>query len=124
MAGTTSGACPEAEIDAAFRLLADRSRRHLVGYLTAEESGVVTREELAGHLASRRPDARERQIRARLVHVHLPLLADAGLVDHDRRSGHVRYRGDDIVERVLEFLETDCGRNYVPNGANERTDCS
>lgn len=39
-----------------------------------------------------------------LEHVHLPRLAEAGVVAYDREAGSVRYLGDSRVEAVLDAL--------------------
>ncbi|WP_193570246.1 MULTISPECIES: hypothetical protein [Halorussus] len=42
--------------------------------------------------------------RAELHHVHLPKLADHDLVGYDAQSGSVRYRPDERVETLVQFL--------------------
>jgi hypothetical protein len=44
------------------------------------------------------------QLAVQLQHTHLPKLADHGVVEYERRSGAVRYRPSEPVERVLDTL--------------------
>ena len=52
-------------------------------------------------------DERKR-VRLRLYHVHLPKLADAGLVEYDWHTGDIVYTGDtpapELVDAVAEIL--------------------
>ncbi|MDS0284618.1 DUF7344 domain-containing protein [Haloarcula onubensis] len=80
------------------RLLADEQRRVIVETLrTASPSGEITLEELAARLV--RATARDggeavddrRTLSRRLHHVHLPVLADAGLLEYDAETRQVRF---------------------------------
>ncbi|WP_312909593.1 DUF7344 domain-containing protein [Natronosalvus caseinilyticus] len=81
--------------EVAHRILANPRRRRLLTTLT--ERGQDTVEGLAEAVARREclPDDAEDRRRARrdvhvsLVHVHLPMLADHGLVEYDRGEGDV-----------------------------------
>lgn len=44
------------------------------------------------------------QLAVKLVHSHLPKLAEYGVIEYDPRSGTVRYRPDEQVETVLDAL--------------------
>ena len=41
-----------------------------------------------------------------LQHTHLPMLAEAGLVEYDRRTETIRYRSSDRLEELLQFVST------------------
>ena len=63
-----------------FGALADPSRRQVIGYLSAR--GTATATELTGELPMTR----------QAVSKHLVTLADAGLVEAERRGRETRYR--------------------------------
>jgi hypothetical protein len=81
------------ELDNYLRLLADEENRRLLRSLSESDDPVST--------ASDDP-----KVRARLHHIHLPKLVDAGLVDWDPR-GDIVVRGpafDEIVP-LLEAID-------------------
>lgn len=80
---TTSHTSPDA--DHTFRLLADDERRVLLATVDDEECVGVDR--LRDRLAETPEDRDHAAIR--LHHVHLPKLADAGLLVHDETAGDV-----------------------------------
>lgn len=75
----TSLVTPTARADAVFTALADPNRRRL---LAAVSSSPATATELAGGL----PISRQAVVK------HLGALADAGLLERERRGREVRYR--------------------------------
>jgi len=103
-----------------LRLLADRHRRILLDQL--REDPVTTRDDLADVL--RRVDSdsesdtdgetRRRRFAVELHHIHLPALADAGVIEYDPDDGTVVYRPDERVERLLDALSTGLTRTADP----------
>lgn len=90
-------------LDATLELLANHDRRRVLGYLMDDSDGTATVEELVDHVAEKRAERTDDaldtdQIETRLHHVHIPKLADAGVVEYDHRSGEVRYWGEDRLE--------------------------
>lgn len=77
--------------------------RHVLSYLREKEGETASFVELVVHLAgeeSSRGDASAvERIAVALYYVHLPRLEEAGVVEYDRRSRTVRYRGDGTVGR-------------------------
>lgn len=73
----------DASLDRLYRLLADGERRALLAFLL-ERDEPVPLSELRAHVAD---DSDERRAGIRLVHSHLPKLAEADLVEYDRESG-------------------------------------
>ena len=73
--------------------LADPSRRQVIGYLS--ERGTATATELTGELPMTR----------QAVAKHLATLADAGLVESERRGRETRYRLTDAGEEWDDRLD-------------------
>ena len=81
---------PAQDLDGVFEALADSRRRTILSVL-AEADRRLTRRDLARIVAARETGATERsisddrvdQVSTSLVHVHLPMLADAGVVRTD-----------------------------------------
>lgn len=99
--------------DRLLEVLADRRRRTLLRYLAGQGDRAVNTPELAAELAAEaaaptddRPDTFERTV-TDLCHVHLPKLAETGLVEYDRQHGTVRYRAPDRVETLLDVLASE-----------------
>lgn len=89
--------------DDVLTLLADADRRAIIAYFRNAHSDDATVSELATHIRDRRDDHGEQET-ARLHHVHLPRLAEAGVVEYDPRSETVRYQGTDDVEALVDCL--------------------
>lgn len=108
--GRAAGDCSDvdaAAVDEAFRLLADGARRTVLHVLRERESTSI--DELADVVAGRRaaetgtfvPPSQRGRFRIELDHVHLPMLADHGVLNYDRETGRV---GRTRVPRVVEAL--------------------
>jgi DNA-binding transcriptional ArsR family regulator len=92
-----------------FELLASDRRRCALGELRAAAPEAVAVDDLADRLREREPTAADRdRVRIALYHKTLPRLADAGVVDFDRRADVVRYRAHEPVEAILDAV-TDRG---------------
>jgi predicted transcriptional regulator len=78
--------------------------------LRNETNGATTLEDLVDLLEQQTPDSKNGppqdgdQLAIQLHHVHLPKLAEYGVVDFEHGSGAVRYRPDEAVETVLDSL--------------------
>ncbi|WP_247002256.1 DUF7344 domain-containing protein [Halosolutus gelatinilyticus] len=89
------------ELDDSFRILSDPVRRHLLRRLSRERD-VATIDELCDGLptgSTGKPLGDETRIA--LLHAHLPMLADAGIIDFDRERETVRYRSGHRIESLL-----------------------
>ena len=83
----------EADVDGVFTVLRHRYRRVVLSHLRACQSPVPI-EELAQQIAAREDDCsvsdvtaeQTERIRNRLIHQHLPKLADRGLINYDRQT--------------------------------------
>lgn len=82
--------------------LARERHRNAIRYFEESGAEVASRADLVDHLVGLdgEPDDPVR-IEAALVHVVLPKLADVGVVEHDPRSGAVRYRGHPSLAALL-----------------------
>ncbi|WP_440008132.1 DUF7344 domain-containing protein [Halomicrococcus sp. SG-WS-1] len=89
--------------DELLEVVADQHRRFVLYYLQDTDGDVASFEELREHLLAHDLDDSERATIA-LHHRILPRLEDAGLVEYDARSDTVRYREDDLAERLLDRL--------------------
>jgi len=96
-------------IDDVFEVLADWRRREVCQFFRETETETATVEELVILLEGCRPtsvpdDTAHDDVAADLEERHLPVLAAAGVVDFDERSGTVRYWGQPTVEKWLEHV--------------------
>jgi DNA-binding transcriptional ArsR family regulator len=91
------------ELDSLFGALADSSRRQVIGYLSAQ--GTATATELTGELPMTR----------QAVAKHLATLADAGLVESERRGRETRYRLTRVGQEWDDRL--DGLRRHLTRGA-------
>ena len=46
-------------------------------------------------------------VEASLYHLHLPKMADAGILDYDPRSREFRYWSHDRLESLLDYIQAD-----------------
>ncbi|WP_226039068.1 hypothetical protein [Natrinema sp. DC36] len=97
-------------IDSSFVALSDPCRRSLCRYAMRTETEHVSHEELVDYVVERAPepvaaDADRRTVATELVHIHLPKLADAGLIEYDRQSGVVHVDRA-TIEECLERART------------------
>ena len=95
------------EIDEIHNLLNDPYRRDLIQILQNDENLVVTFDELLTTLAEMRTNHSAESIETdeialRLVHIHIPHLIDAGVLDYDTKTEEIRYYRNEIVEFINE----------------------
>ncbi|RQH02519.1 ArsR family transcriptional regulator [Natrarchaeobius oligotrophus] len=98
------------EVDELLRALADGRRRLLVSVLEARDHGWIRRERLVAILAGRDDRLTAADWRREFVHVHCPVLADLGLLEHDEQSDAVRYYRCDLVSELLALVEARADR--------------
>lgn len=99
-------------VDATLELLAHRHRRALLSYFVDSDEDAASVDEIVSRIievetaaSGRRPG--HNQVENALHHIHLPKLADAGIVEHDSRSQSIRYRGEDHLETWLERIRNE-----------------
>lgn len=103
-------------LDAYLRLVSDRDRRRVIRFLRHEADGRVAVDDLVdqlrggGPVTTADPRTDRDPFPIELVHIHLPKLADQGVVDLDLQRGTVRYQPDERVEKVLDSLPEEAAR--------------
>lgn len=109
----------ELYLDAVFRALEARERRHILTYLQEDTDHTASLDDIADYLAGEMNDDPDRLL-AGLIHSHLPRLEEQGWIEYDARSAQVR---DDILEVdakdriLLDYLAdvSDQDDDYLDN---------
>lgn len=91
-------------LDATIGLLANRQRRHALRYL-ARTDGATSLDAVVAHVCEQVNGDDRPTVRTTLHHVHLPRLADRGIVEYDPRRSRVRYLESPLVERLLAAVD-------------------
>jgi len=94
-------------IDKLHRILASERRRLILSYLATTSAETTGIDELINAVARREhphrgPATYREHIEIDLHHVHLPKLADAGVIEYDPVSETVQYDGSEKLESLLE----------------------
>lgn len=95
-------------VDMMFEVLANQTRRGICQYFLTNDTPSAEIDDLASYLTGHDlidVDADCEQITTGLIHVHLPKMADAALLDYDDRTQTVRYRGHPSLEQVLTIVD-------------------
>lgn len=104
-------------LDEIFELLANQRRRESL-YVLVRREGPITVTELGDEVASV-VEATPERVATALYHVHLPKLADAGVVEYDVETGTVRLTDAfDRFHRYLHVAAVDEGR-FIGTGNEE-----
>ncbi|WP_232687204.1 DUF7344 domain-containing protein [Halobacterium zhouii] len=90
------------DADARYHVLANDDRQRVLHAL--EGTSALSLEELVeAVIAEKQDESTRRQVKIALVHQHLPMLDDAGVVDYDRDEGTVTH-SERALEDLLELL--------------------
>lgn len=96
-----------------FDLLSNSRRQYVLSYLQKMNDDVVELPELVEWVLTQEANRASDQWDAIVIglhHIHLPKLADCGLIDYDARSGTIRYdRHPDREQRVALAVELTGG---------------
>jgi len=92
-----------------FEVLSSQWRRYVIYYLKYMPSGTVDVTALVDKVTAWEaayenvdPSAIRSKVAEMLRDVHLPRLAEIGLIDHDSDADQVRYHGHGVTEDLLE----------------------
>jgi hypothetical protein len=90
------------DADTRYRVLANEDRQTILHVL--EATTTLTLDELTEEVVARKRDSTStKQTRIALVHQHLPLLEDAGVVQYDRETEHITHC-ESTLEELLRLL--------------------
>lgn len=96
------------DLDTICDILAEARRRYLLYHLLTIDGRVTELDTAVDAVwtyetaATEIDDPPREAVRIDLHHVHLPRLADAGIVDYDQRQGTIRFSGHPSLEEFLE----------------------
>lgn len=93
----------------AYRVLASADRQHVLHELL-QRDGLASVEELSRQVAARRhmtstekvTDREVERARVRLVHSHLPMMIDEGVITVDWDAGEVTFTGGEAIDQLFE----------------------
>lgn len=92
------------------RLLESPRKRRLLAHLVDRPDVPISVDELVdavadGERSAPGPETHRRRVAIALHHVHLPKVADAGVIEYDPVAGTVRYDGSEALEYLLAASE-------------------
>lgn len=93
-------------LDDVHRLLASERRRLILSYLITRPNEPVPRDDLIDVVVENEypdpgPATHRVRVESDVHHVHLPNLADAGVLDYDPVAETVQYTGSERIETLL-----------------------
>lgn len=96
--------------DTLYQLLADDRRRRVLSFLTRNSGEAVSVDRLVDDITEHEwpdpgPASHRERVAIDLHHVHLPKLADAGVIDHDPVDETVRYEGSESITILLDAAD-------------------
>jgi hypothetical protein len=94
-------------VDEVCELLASERRRILLQYLISHPDEPVHVDDLVDYLIARGATDERDTIAIRLHHIHLPKVADAGVLSYTPTTGHVHYHRHHDLEEHLIATESD-----------------
>lgn len=99
------------QTDEAVRLLADERRRTVLRHLMTDPDGTVSVDDLVDLVVASEPSSggdrpqNRRRIELGLRCVHLPYLADIGVVEYETGTEHARYVAHPDLEALLRTVD-------------------
>lgn len=101
---------PRIAVEQIHRLLASARRRHVLSHLSSSPGADVPVDDVVTAVVEREdpdpgPLTHRDRVETDLHHVHLPKLAESGVVSYDPGAGTVRYESLEAVEVLLAVSE-------------------
>jgi len=104
--------------DDLFSMLRNERRREVIHYLRDHGGGPVDLRDLSEYIAALENDCdveevtyeQRKRVQTALYQMHLPKLAEQGIVAYDRRAGRIELASG--ADRCLPYLETDRDRPH------------
>ncbi len=92
--------------DTVHRILSSERRRHLLSYLIDWPDDTTSVDEVVDHITQEErptpgPISHRERVAIDLHHVHLPKLADAGVIEHDPVAETIRYEAPEGLATLL-----------------------
>ena len=91
------------ETDRLLTILANQHCRATLSYVRDSEEETTSIDDLVNGIRKQNQGGEE-HVALQLHHSTLPRLEEVGVIDHDRRSETVRYRGHPKLEILLESI--------------------
>lgn len=98
--------------DEALQLVADNHRRAVLRCLMERKTETIAVEtvvaDVVGSVPIRRPEYSDQlhRLRTTLRHTHLPKLAEKNVIEYDAESRTIRYRPNEKIEELVNFVST------------------
>lgn len=115
-ASITDQSTPEISPDTIHDLLSSARRRRLISYLLERQDETVALDDVIDWLTREEhpdpgPIAHRERVAIDIHHVHIPKLANAGVIQHDPVAETIRYEGPEALATLLaatnEFEATE-----------------
>lgn len=96
-------------LDACLEVLANHQRRTIIRYFHDSESDHAPVDELIAEIIDSETTATGKRpghdsVASTLFHVHLPKLADIGIIDYDTRNMDVIYHGNEQIDEIYAAI--------------------
>lgn len=93
-------------VNRAMSVLKNKQRREVLAAIMEANRRTMTIDDLADTMVKRgTQDMSREKMKIHLIHIHLPILAEVGLIEFAPRSGLLRYHGDAEVERLCGLFD-------------------
>lgn len=93
-----------------LQLVADPRRRAILHHLIESDDDTIGLDKLTETIATKGGrttipcGSHDTQLEIELRHTHLPMLAEANIIEYDTRSDTIQYRPTDSIETLLQFV--------------------
>lgn len=95
------------QINVLLDTLSHHFRREIIHYFEIHSNAdTALLAEMVDHLQARIPDTSHEDVELKLIHSHLPKLAERDWIEYDSRSQQIRYHGHRSAPDLVEDLHT------------------